>query len=155
MSCSIMLGHPFESSPYIHRTQTRVSSLSHISEVTRLSKKRSQFLKSSLILLGKPILLGAININNRHNLVKISFDSLLHPTQISNAPFPPLQSAPQSHSYLRHRTQCGPGTSPRPARAASASSAPRRRTRHVQMQSSGTLLARGTDRAGVAAGSTG
>lgn len=43
--------------------------LSTHSEVAGLGKQSSEFLKSLLILLIKPVLLGAINVDDSHNLV--------------------------------------------------------------------------------------
>lgn len=104
MSSSIMLGlpslhHPKSRPPFRSCDPFRLNTLksSYFLKVAGLSEKLSQLLESSLILFGKPVLLGAVNIDDRDNLIKISLGSAedVHlclekkRSKIDNVPFHP------------------------------------------------------------------
>ena len=83
----IMLGHPLSTMlrtsthfQYMHQTWRSPAYVSHaqteaaeLLEVTRLSEKRSQFLKRLLVLHIKPVFLRTVNIDDSHGLAKLAF----------------------------------------------------------------------------------
>jgi len=69
----IMLGHETTRASTPTRAHSRYFRRpSTHSEVAGLGKQSSKFLKSLLVLLIKPVLLGAINVNDSHNLINQS-----------------------------------------------------------------------------------